>query len=72
MSKKTSHNRVAAYLRVSDPSQVEKYSLDAQLADIKRWCKRHGYELVQVYVEEGKSALLEMVVDEYRVSTISW
>jgi len=61
MSKKTSHLRVAAYLRVSDPSQVEKYSLDAQRADIKRWCKRHGYELVRVYTEEGKSARTERI-----------
>ena len=61
MSKKTSHNGVAAYLRVSDPSQVEKYSLDAQLADIKRWCERHGYELVQGYMEEGKSARTERI-----------
>ncbi len=61
MSKKTSNKRVAAYLRVSDPSQVEKYSLDAQRADIERWCKRHGHELVQVYVEEGKSARSERI-----------
>ena len=59
MGKRNSQMRVAAYLRVSDPSQVEKYSLDAQLADIKRWCQRLGHELVQVYVEDGKSARTE-------------
>ncbi len=61
MSRKTSNKRVVAYVRVSDPSQVEKYSLDAQQADIERWCKRLGHELVRVYVEEGKSARTERI-----------
>ena len=61
MKKRTTSKRVAAYLRVSDPSQVEKYSLDAQRADIERWCDRRGYQLVQVYVEEGKSARTERI-----------
>ena len=61
MGKKNLQMRVAAYLRVSDPSQVEKYSLDAQLADIERWCKRLGYELVRVYTEKGKSARSELI-----------
>jgi DNA invertase Pin-like site-specific DNA recombinase len=54
--KKSENTRVAAYLRVSDPSQVDTHSLDAQMADIQRWCQRRGYELVRCYVEEGKSA----------------
>jgi site-specific DNA recombinase len=54
-------NRVVAYIRVSDPSQVEGYSLDAQKADIIRWCQRRGYELVAIYVEEGKSARSERI-----------
>ena len=42
MGKKTLHKSIVAYLRVSGPSQVEKYSLDAQEADIERWCRRLG------------------------------
>jgi len=55
----TAANRVVAYTRVSDPSQVEGYSLDAQKADIIRWCQRRNYELVGTYVEDGKSARSE-------------
>jgi site-specific DNA recombinase len=50
---------VAGYLRVSDPSQVERYSLDAQRAEIQRWCRRQGHELVRVYSEEGLTARSE-------------
>ncbi|MDA0734991.1 MAG: hypothetical protein O2860_10470 [Chloroflexi bacterium] len=46
MSKRTPNKRVVAYLRVSDPSQVEKHSLAAQKVDIERWCSRRGDELV--------------------------
>lgn len=49
MSKKASNKRVVAYLRVSDPSQVEKHSLAAQKVDIERWCNRRCEELVRVY-----------------------
>ena len=48
--------RAAAYIRVSDESQLEGHSLDAQRAEIERWCERRGYQLVKVYVEEGKTA----------------
>lgn len=61
MSKRTPNKRVVAYLRVSDPSQVEKHSLAAQKVDIERWCSRRGGELVQVYSEEGKSAYTERI-----------
>jgi hypothetical protein len=30
--------RVAGYRRVSDESQVDGHSLDAQLSEIQRWC----------------------------------
>ena len=48
--------RVAAYIRVSDESQIEGYSLEAQRTEIGRWCDRRGHELVAVYSEEGVSA----------------
>ena len=48
--------RAAAYIRVSDESQVQGYSLDAQQTEIARWCEHNGYQLVQVYADEGVSA----------------
>ena len=45
-----------AYIRVSDESQLDGHSLDAQRAEIERWCESKGFQLVKVYVEEGKSA----------------
>jgi site-specific DNA recombinase len=54
--KKVRGNRAAAYIRVSDESQVQGYSLDAQRVEIARWCERNGYELVLVYADEGVSA----------------
>ena len=53
--------RVAGYLRVSDPSQVETYSLGAQRAQIQRWCGRHGHELVRIYSEDGLTARSERI-----------
>ncbi|HZA22990.1 MAG TPA: recombinase family protein, partial [Dehalococcoidia bacterium] len=48
--------RAAAYIRVSDESQVQGYSLDARQTEIARWCEHNGYQLVQVYADEGVSA----------------
>ena len=48
--------RVAAYIRVSDASQVEGHSLDAQERLIRELCDQRGWDLVRVYREEGKSA----------------
>ena len=53
--------RVAAYIRVSDESQIEGYSLEAQRTEIGRWCERRGHELVAVYAEEGVSAHSERI-----------
>ena len=49
-------NRAVGYIRVSDESQVEGYSLDAQRKEITRWCERHGHKLTGFYADEGVSA----------------
>lgn len=54
-------NRVVGYIRVSDESQVDGYSLDAQRKEITRWCDRHGHELVGFYADEGVSAYTDKV-----------
>lgn len=49
-------NRTAAIIRVSDESQVEGHSLDAQRLGIERWCQQRGYVLLKEYREAGVSA----------------
>ena len=48
--------RAVGYIRVSDPSQVEGHSLDAQERLYRELCKSRGWEPVRVYREEGVSA----------------
>ncbi len=53
---KTEHRRAVGYVRVSDESQVDSHSLEAQKTEIGRWCERDDAELVGFYVDEGVSA----------------
>jgi site-specific DNA recombinase len=48
--------RAVAYIRVSDPSQVEGHSLDAQERLFHELCKSRGWMPGRCYREEGKSA----------------
>jgi site-specific DNA recombinase len=48
--------RAVAYIRVSDPSQVEAYSLDAQERLFHELCKSRGWVPGRCYREEGRSA----------------
>lgn len=47
--------RAACLIRVSDASQVDGYSLDAQRREITRWCESRDYS-AKFFVEEGVSA----------------
>src|SRR6266702_6151536 len=48
--------RVALYARVSTGKQAEKdLCIPDQFHQMEEWCKRNGYEVVQKYVEPGKS-----------------
>lgn len=53
--------RAAGYIRVSDESQVETNSLEAQRREIARHCERQQYELVRFYSDEGVSAHTEQI-----------
>ena len=53
--------RAAGYVRVSTEEQVDGHSLDAQRREIGRYCKRHDFELVRVYADEGVSAHTEKI-----------
>ncbi len=51
------------YIRVSDESQVDGHSLDAQRLEIRRYCDAQGYELVTIYADEGVSAYTDQIED---------
>ena len=53
--------RAIAYTRVSDLSQVEGHSLDAQGRLFNELCRNRGWEPVGVYREEGKSAHVDSI-----------
>jgi DNA invertase Pin-like site-specific DNA recombinase len=48
--------RAVAYTRVSDPSQVEGHSLEAQEHYFYQFCAGRDWNAVKVYREEGRSA----------------
>ena len=48
--------RAALYQRVSSEEQIEGYSLDAQDRAGRLYCQTHGWEVAQVYRDEGRSA----------------
>ena len=48
--------RAVAYIRVSSKDQVAGYSLDAQERSFNELCQSRGWEPVEIYREEGRSA----------------
>ncbi|MCI9434732.1 MAG: recombinase family protein [Bacilli bacterium] len=49
--------RVVLYIRVSTEEQAKYgYSLKAQLDRLKEYCKQKGYKIIEIYIDEGKSA----------------
>lgn len=47
--------KAAGYARVSTAGQVEGESLSTQRNKITTFCQAHGYELTQIYSDEGAS-----------------
>jgi len=49
--------RVVIYIRVSSEEQVRHgYSLQAQKERLLDYCKEHNYKVVDIYIDEGKTA----------------
>ena len=48
--------RAAIYVRVSSEEQVQGYSLAAQERTAEAYCQSNGWDVVQVYRDEGRSA----------------
>jgi DNA invertase Pin-like site-specific DNA recombinase len=53
--------KAVPYTRVSDSSQVEGHSLDAQERLFRELCKSRGWEAGKTYREEGKSAHVDSI-----------
>ena len=53
--------RAVAYIRVSNLSQVEGHSLDAQERLFKNLCQNRDWKVIGVYREEGRSAHVEAI-----------
>jgi site-specific DNA recombinase len=51
--------KIIGYSRVSTIKQLNRHSIDAQKEAIRRYCNAHGYELVNIYSDEGISAYKE-------------
>ena len=60
-SKPTQGKRAVGYIRVSNDSQIDGFSLDAQRSEIERWCRQRGYVLVETYADEGVSARTDKI-----------
>src|SRR4051812_43863962 len=45
--------RAAIYARVSTDMQTERFGLDLQLHECRRYAAQHGYDIVKEYVEGG-------------------
>ena len=50
------YKRQVIYLRVSSEKQVKNTSLASQEKACRDWCRRNGFEVVDVYIEKGVSA----------------
>lgn len=49
--------RVVLYIRVSTEEQAKYgYSLKSQLDRLKEYCKQKGYKIIEIYIDEGKTA----------------
>lgn len=51
--------KMAAYLRVSTESQVERYGLASQRTDVQRWAKGEGHRIVTWCVDAGVSGTVD-------------
>ena len=52
----SANKQAVLYLRVSSEEQVENFSLNTQEEICRREALRRGFEVVEIFREEGKSA----------------
>jgi site-specific DNA recombinase len=56
-----SDKRAVGYIRVSDESQIKGFSLEAQKAEIERWCQLNRFNLINIYTEAGVTAHCDQI-----------
>jgi site-specific DNA recombinase len=52
---KKSTIRVVGYVRVSSESQIDNTSIELQVEKITEYCKLYDYELVKIFIDNGKT-----------------
>jgi len=58
--KKTRTTAAVAYLRTSTDKQTDEgFGLDVQEKSVRTYCKAHGFKLVTIYRDEGRSGSLD-------------
>jgi site-specific DNA recombinase len=57
--------KLVGYARVSTVKQIEGTSLTTQKEAIESYCKLKGYEIVFLFVEEGKSGKKDSYRPQY-------
>ena len=62
--------RAVGYIRVSTEDQTHGYSLDAQRAEIERYCEQNGYQLDRFYADEGVSAHTDRISKRPQLSLL--
>ena len=65
-----SKGRAVGYVRVSTEDQTKGYSLDAQRAEIQRYCEQHEYQLDRFYSDEGVSAHTDKISKRPQLSLL--
>lgn len=55
-----SEKRVALYVRVSGQEQVERESIQTQLEYLIAYCKLNGWEIVEIYQDDGVSGTIPL------------
>ena len=53
--------RAGIYYRVSSEEQVDGFSLDAQRCVLLDHCRAKGWQVVEEYADEGKSARTDRI-----------
>lgn len=69
--------KAAAYVRMS--TEHQKYSPENQMAAIRDYADKHGYEIIQIYSDEGKSGLniagrasLQRMIDDVQNKNVKY
>lgn len=68
---KINQMRVIIYPRVSSGVQAKRDSIPAQINRLKKFCEEREYEVVDIYIEDGKSASLKEERTNLRVTNKS-